>query len=96
MVISMRRPAWQHTCRFLTLLAAITSAIPAAHDAPQENPLRAPEQSNVCSHLGRYIFVGGTAGFDALREGDQFKELLKTGHAGLYEQATPLPMSAFG
>jgi hypothetical protein len=72
------------------------AAMPATYGAPQESPLGDPDQSNVCSNLGRYIFVGGTAGFDALREGDQFKELLKTGHAGLYEQATPLAMSAFG
>ena|SRR3984885_2293871 len=92
MVISMRHPAWQHTCRFLTLLAAITAAIPAAHAVPQENPLGDPDQSdqdhsNVCSNLGRYIFVGGTAGFNALRDGNQFKELLKSGHVGLYEHA---------
>src|SRR5271155_3637962 len=85
MVISMLHPAWQRTRRFLTLLVAIAAAMPAAHAAPQENPLGDPGKSNGCSNLGQYIFVGGTAGFDALRDGDQFKELLKTGHVGLYE-----------
>jgi hypothetical protein len=85
MVISMRSPAWQYNCRFLTLLAAIMAGIPAAQAAPQDNPFRDPDKSSVCSSLGKYIFVGGTGGFDALRDGDQFKELLKTGHVGLYQ-----------
>jgi hypothetical protein len=87
MVIPMCHPAWQHTCRFLALLAVITAAISAAHAAPQENPLADADKSNVCSNLGRYILVGGTAGFNALRDGDQFEELLKTGQVGLYEHA---------
>jgi hypothetical protein len=70
-------------CRFLTVLAVILAAMPAASAALQEDPAEAT--GTVCSNLGRYIFVGGTAGFDALRDGNQFPELLKTGHAGLYE-----------
>jgi hypothetical protein len=89
MVISMRHQAWQHSCRFLALLAAIITAT-LAHAAPQENPAADPDKSNVCSNLGRYIFVGGTAGFNALRDGGQFKELLKTGHVGLYEHANAI------
>jgi hypothetical protein len=34
-----------------------------------------------------YIFVGGTGGFDALRDGDLFTALLGTGHVGLYQHA---------
>jgi len=90
MVISILHPAWQHTCRFLAFLAAIMAAIPAAQAAPQENPFGDPDKSNVCSNLGRYIFVGGTAGFDALRDGDQFKELLKTTHVGLYQHGNAI------
>ncbi len=60
-------------------------AVPAAYAAPRENPSDDP--ANVCSHLGRYILIGGTAGFDALRDGGQFPELLKTRHVGLYEHA---------
>jgi len=40
--------------------------------------------------LGESIFVGGTGGFDALRHGDQFEELLKTGHVGLYEHGNAI------
>jgi hypothetical protein len=63
------------------------AAIPAAQAAPQENPSADSATYKVCSDLGEYIFVGGTAGFDALRDGDQFEELLRTGHVGLYEHA---------
>jgi len=70
-------------CRFFTVLAVILAAMPAGSAALQEDPAEAT--GTVCSNLGRYIFVGGTAGFDALRDGNQFPELLKTGHAGLYE-----------
>jgi hypothetical protein len=84
------RAAWPHICRFLTFLAAIMAAIPAAHAAPQEPPSGDPGQYNVCSHLGEYIFVGGTGGFNALRHGDLFAELLKTGHMGLYEHANAI------
>ena len=66
------------------------AAIPAAHAGPQENPLDDAGKYSVCSNLGEYIFVGGTGGFDALREGDQFEELLKTGHVGLYEHGNAI------
>src|SRR5580700_3475290 len=85
----MPHPSWQHTCRFLTLVAAIIIAT-LAHVAAQENPLAVPDKSNVCSSLGQYIFVGGTAGFNALRDAGQFKQLLKTGHVGLYEHANAI------
>jgi hypothetical protein len=88
MVISMHGPAWQYTCRSLTFLVALMAAT-SAHAAPQENSF-APDKSNVCSNLGEYIFVGGTGGFDALRQGDQFEELLKTGHVGLYQHANAI------
>ncbi len=83
----MRGSAWQSACRFLTLLVAIMAALPAAS---QPNPLGDPENRSVCSTLSHYIFVGGTGGFDALRNGDQFQELLKTGHVGLYEHANAI------
>jgi hypothetical protein len=84
----MRNPSSRYFCRFLAFLAASMAALPAAHVAPQENPADAP--GKVCSDLGHYIFVGGTAGFDALRDGDQFRELLKTGHVGLYEHGNAI------
>ncbi len=70
-------------CRLLIVLAAVQTTIPSAYAALQEDPTDAP--GKVCSNLGQYIFVGGTGGFDALRDGGQFPELLKTGHVGLYE-----------
>jgi hypothetical protein len=90
MVMAMRSAAWRHLFRFLTLLTAIMAAIPAAHSAAQEHPSGDPREYSVCSHLGKYIFVGGTGGFDALRHGDLFAELLKTGHVGLYQHANAI------
>src|SRR5580658_5331045 len=90
----MRSPTSRYTCRFLILVAAIMAAIPAAQAAPQENPSASSATYRVCSDLGEYIFVGGTAGFDALRDGDQFEKLLKTGHVGLYEHGNAISAAA--
>ncbi|MGP0020969.1 MAG: hypothetical protein ACLPHP_20540 [Candidatus Sulfotelmatobacter sp.] len=84
----MRSLNSRYFCRFLAFLAAMLATLPAAHAAPQENPSDAP--GTVCSNLGHYIFVGGTAGFDALRDGDQVAELLKTGYVGLYEHGNAI------
>jgi hypothetical protein len=89
----MRSAACRHCSRFLALLTAavaVIGAIPAAHAAPQEHRSGDPGEDSVCSNLGVYIFVGGTAGFDALRYGDMFEDLLKTGHVGLYEHANAI------
>jgi hypothetical protein len=94
MVIAMCSPAWRPLCRFLMSLAAMLAVIPAAHAVPQDNPFDAAGIYSVCSNLGEYIFVGGTGGFDALRNGDQFQELLKTGHVGLYEHANAISAAA--
>jgi hypothetical protein len=74
---------------FLFFVLTIFVMTPQVYAAPQENPVGGADSNSdsVCSNLAVYIFVGGTAGFDALAEGDQFKELLKTGHVGLYEHA---------
>src|ERR1039458_8572635 len=90
MVISMRGPPWQYLSGFLSSVLAIMAAIPGAHAAPQENPLDDAGKYSICSNLGKYIFVGGTGDFDALRRGDLFEELLKTGHVGLYEHANAI------
>jgi hypothetical protein len=62
----------------------------AVNAAPQENPAGDPARDRACSNLGEYIFVGGTGGFDALAHGDQFHELLKSGHVGLYQHANAI------
>jgi len=77
-----------HSYSHLMLIAAIALAIPAAYAAPQGKPAVDSGGNTVCASLGAYIFVGGTGGFDGLENGDQFTELLQTGHAGLYEHAT--------
>jgi hypothetical protein len=88
-VIAMRSLARKSKFCLLTL-AAITAATPVALAAPQENTSADPDTYSVCSNLGEYIFVGGTAGFNALHYGDQFPELLKTGHVGLYQHANAI------
>ncbi len=86
----MRGSIWRHRCRPLTLLLVVMAVIPTTHAAPQEYQGGNLGKYSVCSNLSEYIFVGGTAGFDALRDGDQFPELLKTGHVGLYEHANAI------
>src|ERR1700729_915566 len=90
MVLSMPSPALRYFIVSLSFVLAIVAATPAAHAAPQENTFGDPDTHGVCSNLGQYIFVGGTAGFDALRDGDQFQDLLKTGRVGLYEHANAI------
>ena len=76
---SAQRPYWH-----LAWIAAMALAIPAtAHD----NLAVDAGGNTACSKVGVYIFVGGTGGFDGLENGDQFMELLQTGHVGLYEHA---------
>ncbi len=76
---STRRPHLA-LAMFVLTITAIYAAAQAA-----EIPDYAPDSA--CSNLGIYIFVGGTGGFDGLENGDQFSELLETGHVGLYEHA---------
>jgi hypothetical protein len=89
-VISMCNPAWRYFSVFLSFAVPFLVAIPGANAAPQRNQVGDAERYRVCSNLGQYIFVGGTGGFNALRDGDQFKELLETGHVGLYEHANAI------
>jgi hypothetical protein len=83
----MRRASARYECWLVTLLAT-AAAIPSTLAIAQDNPGDNTDRSSVCAHLGEYIFVGGTGGFDALQEADQFQELLETGHVGLYQHAT--------
>jgi hypothetical protein len=80
------------TCRgFRSLIAVLVifSACAVAQKTPSAPEVAAPD-NGVCASLGQYIFVGGTGGFDALQYGDQFQELLQTGHVGLYEHANAI------
>lgn len=90
-------PVRRHLFRCVALQAAIIAtimaAIPAVYAAPQENSRNDTVQSGTCQNLGQYIFVGGTAGFDALRDGSEFEELLQTGHVGLYEHANAISVA---
>jgi len=80
----------QRLCPLLTLVVAIT----AAHAAPDEGPASDQDKQGICSNLGKYIFVGGTGGFDALRDGDLFRALLDAGHVGLYLHANAVSAAA--
>jgi len=44
----------------------------------------------VCSRLGQFVSVGGTAGFNALVDPNFTTALIATGHARLYEHATAI------
>jgi hypothetical protein len=71
----------------LVLVVSFALTMPAAYAAPQDNPVVASGGNTACANLGVYIFVGGTGGFDGLKNGGEFTELLQTGHVGLYEHA---------
>jgi hypothetical protein len=89
MVIPMPSRRWRTLSVLLSFIfiLALFAAVPPASAALQENSSGGSGNDAVCSDLGVYIFVGGTAGFNALADGGQFKELLKGGHVGLYEHA---------
>lgn len=86
----MRRSVWRHLPCLLPSVAVILATMAGAHAAAQEYSSSDPAKQLVCSNLKQYIFVGGTAGFDALFYGEPFEELLKTGHVGLYEHANAI------
>jgi hypothetical protein len=77
----------RHLRKHLALVGGIALAFPFSQAAAQHNPDGDSRGGGLCSDLGVYIFVGGTGGFDGLRDGAQFTQLLQTGHVGLYEHA---------
>ena len=81
--VTLAKLASLFTAEALEWKAQEDAAAAAAHAAANNSG-----QSTLCANLGVYIFVGGTGGFDGLKHGDQFAELLQTGHVGLYEHAT--------
>ncbi|HEV8015911.1 MAG TPA: hypothetical protein VGP48_10280 [Stellaceae bacterium] len=86
----MRNSAGRYVARVLVSAAAIAAAIAGGCAAAQENSPGGPDKSNSCANLGQYIFVGGTGGFNSLRHGALFAELLQTGRVGLYEHASAI------
>ncbi len=85
----MRIRTSRSNCLVLALLVFVTAAVFTASDAEaQEDRSGSAGRNEICSSLGRYIFVGGTGGFDALSDASLFEDLLRTGHIGLYEHAT--------
>jgi hypothetical protein len=90
----MQNSTRQYARRFLALFAIALTTLSAAFAAAQENPASDPardlENNSPCANLGVYVLVGGTGGFDALRDGNQFAELLQTGHVGMYQHANAI------
>ena len=82
----MRRRILQGLFGILALFVFIPATLSVAQTVPQENPTVDPRR--VCSNLGQYVFVGGTGGFEALSDSSKLKDLLQTGHVGLYQHAT--------
>jgi hypothetical protein len=72
------------------MVAAVALAMCVVGAAAQDKPAVDTVANNICTNLGIYVFVGGTGGFDGLENGDQFTELLQTGHVGLYEHANAI------
>jgi hypothetical protein len=51
---------------------------------------------DACSHLGKYVSVGGTAGFNTLANPDFTTELVATGRVKLYEHAAAVASAISG
>jgi hypothetical protein len=94
MVAYMHTLVRQRLYHLATIIVMVLTAAPGARAAPDDNPSGDPDSNGLCSRLGVYIFVGGTGGFNALRDGDQFKTLLKAGHVGLYQHANAVSAAA--
>ena len=86
----MRKVLISNAHSIVALIALLQLAIPLAFATPGEDPSAVSKNGEACSNLGIYVFVGGTGGLDGLANGDQFPELLQTGHVGLYEHATAI------
>ncbi len=69
------------------LLAGVMLALGTGCGGIVEPANTAASVSNACSHLGEYISVGGTAGFNTLIAPDFTTQLLAAGHVKLYEHA---------
>jgi hypothetical protein len=72
------------------LLPAASLAASVAGCIPNLEPPMAPRNDPGCSSLGRYVSVGGTAGFNALVNPDFTAALRATGYVRLYEHASAI------
>jgi hypothetical protein len=80
-----RRGAYAIWVAFVAGCSGTASTPPASTIAPAE-----------CSNLGRFVSVGGTAGFNALVRSDFTTALLETGRVRLYEHETAIASAIAG
>jgi hypothetical protein len=72
----------------LVLKVILAVAVTGCNGA--QAPVISTSRDGQCSNSSEYISVGGTAGFNALVNGDFTTALLATGHARLYEHASAI------
>jgi len=73
----------------LLLEASLVLSISACNAAAQP-PVMPASGSDVCSNLGEFVSVGGTAGFNRLVDGKFTTALRATGHVRLYEHESAI------
>ena len=83
-----RRVAAALVCAILA--AMIAPAIPGNARSSSHARSHSVTEARACANLGRYVSVGGTAGFNALVNPDFTTALLASGHVRLYEHATAI------
>ncbi len=71
-------------------LGALLTVLIAACNGGGATPIVSSGRPEACSHLGQYVSVGGTAGFNALANPGLTRALLATGHVRLYEHGTAI------
>ena len=81
---------------FPMLAAAIVAGVPGAARSSMPTPAYSTAAAPRCSHLGRYVSVGGTAGFNVLADAGDSTALRATGHARLYEHANAVAAAITG
>jgi hypothetical protein len=75
---------------FALPLSAILAMSAAGCNGSAETPVASTNTPGACSHLGQYVSVGGTAGFNTLANRDFTTVLLAAGHVRLYEHAVAI------
>ena len=77
-------------------LSAILAVSVAGCNGGAEIPIASMNPPSECSHLGQYVSVGGTAGFNTLVDRDFTTALLATGHVRLYEHGVAIASAIAG